>query len=89
MTAFTIIPASKNALPKAPHQGLHFVNGAFQPSADGQTFDRVSPSHGVVVSRSALGGEVETLAAIKAARDAFDSRIWNDLSGKARASYLL
>ena len=89
MTAFTIVPASKNALPKAPYQGMHFINGTFQPSANGQTFDRLSPSHGVVASRSALAGEVETLAAIKAARDAFDSRIWNDLSGKARAAYLL
>ncbi len=89
MTAFTIIADSKNALPKAPYQGLHFINGAFQQSANGQTFDRVSPSHGVVVSRSALGGEVETTAAIAAARKAFDSKIWNDLSGKARAAYLL
>jgi betaine-aldehyde dehydrogenase len=89
MTAFTIIPASNTALHAAPYQGLHFINGAFQSSANGQTFDRVSPSHGVVVSRSALGGEAETVAAIKAARDAFDSKIWNDLSGKARAAYLL
>ncbi len=89
MTAFTIIPASKTALPKAPFQGRHFIDGAFQPSADGQIFDRVSPSHGMIASQSARGGAAETEAAIKAARIAFDSRIWNDLSGKARAAYLL
>ena len=89
MTAFTIIPASKTALPQSPFEGRHFINGTFQGSVDGHCFDRVSPSHGVVVSRSALGGNAETLAAIKAARDAFDRKIWNDLSGKERSTYLL
>jgi betaine-aldehyde dehydrogenase len=89
MTEFTIIPASRNAIPEKPHRGQHFINGKCVSSADGKTFDRVSPSHGVVVSVSALAGEAETKAAIAAAREAFDDGRWSRLSGKARATVLL
>ena len=89
MNQITIVPASRNAVPEKPFQGRHLINGKWQGSADGKTFDRVSPSHGVVVSTSALAGETETKAAIAAARKAFDDGRWSELSGKARASYLL
>ena len=89
MNQFSIVPASRNAVPEKPYHGRHFINGQWQDSADGKTFDRVSPSHGVVVSTSALAGEPETLAAISAARMAFDDGRWSRLSGKARASFLL
>jgi betaine-aldehyde dehydrogenase len=89
MTQFTIIPASKNAVPKTPYQGRHFINGKHTGSADGKTFERVSPSHGVVVSVAALAGEAETNAAIAAARNAFDDGRWSRLSGKVRATVLL
>ena len=89
MTQFTIIPASRTSLPEKSFQGRHLINGKWQGSADGKTFERVSPSHGAVVSVSALGGETETNAAIAAARKAFDDGGWSRLSGKARASFLL
>jgi betaine-aldehyde dehydrogenase len=89
MTEFTIIPASRNAIPEKPHRGQHFINGKYVSSANGKTFDRVSPSHSVVVSVSALAGEAETKAAIAAARAAFDDGRWSRLSGKARATALL
>ncbi len=89
MSEFTIIPASKNLTPEKPFQGQHLINGKWQASKDGKTFERISPSHGVVVSVSALGGEAETVAAISAARAAFDDGRWSRLSGKARATYLL
>jgi acyl-CoA reductase-like NAD-dependent aldehyde dehydrogenase len=73
----------------APYQGRHFINGTWCDSVDGKTFDRVSPSHGMVVSRSALGGQIETEMAIKAARTAFEKGTWSRLSGKARAAVLL
>ena len=69
--------------------GLHLIDGAWVDSADGATFERVSPSHGVVVSRSAEGSETEADAAIKGARDAFDSGVWSRISGKERAAVLL
>ena len=89
MTAFTIIPASRNAVPAEPYRGQHFINGKHVASSDGKTFERVSPSHGVVVSISSLAGEAETKAAIATARAAFDDGRWSRLSGKARATVLL
>jgi betaine-aldehyde dehydrogenase len=89
MTKFTVVPASRTTLPVEPFRGRHFIDGKWQDSVDGKTFERISPSHGVVASVSALGSEAETNAAIAAARKAFDDGRWSNLSGKARASYLL
>lgn len=70
-----------------PFVGRHLIAGEWVESA--QTFERVSPSHGTVVSVCAKGDEAVTDAAIRAARAAFDSGIWSRLSGKARAEVLL
>jgi betaine-aldehyde dehydrogenase len=83
-----IISDQTIALPDTPYQARHFINGMAQDSADGAMSDRISPSHGVVVSQAALGSEVETEAAIRAARAAFDDGRWSRLSGKARADVL-
>ncbi len=88
MTQLTVIPATGAALPPA-RQNRHFIAGTWQDSADGATSDRLSPAHGVLVSRSARGGAAETEAAIAAARAAFDDGRWSGLSGKARAAVLL
>ena len=71
----------------AVFEGAHLINGDWVQSTS--TFDRVSPSHGTVVSRCAEGGEAETQAAIAAARQAFDAGIWSRISGKERANVLL
>ena len=84
-----VIEATKADLPDAPFEGRHLIGGKWRASADGATFDRLSPSHGILVSRSAKGGEAETEAAIEAARAAFDSGVWSRISGKARAGVLL
>jgi len=70
MNDLTLIAASSAVLPDAVFEGRHLIGGKWAGSGDGATFERVSPSHGVVVSRSALGGAVETEAAIAAARAA-------------------
>ncbi|AUH65054.1 aldehyde dehydrogenase family protein [Paracoccus zhejiangensis] len=88
MTEFTLIPASGAAVPAEPFTGRHLIDGLWKDSADGATFDRVSPSHGVLVSRSAKGGEAEVLAAIAAARRAFDAGDWSFSSGKSRSEIL-
>ena len=87
MTALTIIPATGAPVMDAPFQGRHLIDGVWQGSADGRVFDRTSPSHGLVVSQSALGGELETEAAVAAARGALAA--WRAQSGKARAALLL
>jgi betaine-aldehyde dehydrogenase len=89
MTEFTLIPKSGAVLPATPFQARHLIGGQWQDSADGAVSERLSPSHGVVVSRAAKGGKVEAEAAIAAARAAFDDGRWSRLSGKARAAVLL
>ncbi len=88
MNDMTINPAIPFALPEL-FEGRHLINGKWQASASGETFERISPSHGHVVSRSAKGGEVEAEEAIVAARAAFDSGDWSRASGKERAIVLL
>ena len=87
MLDMTVIAATGQALPKAPFEGRHLIGGAWV--AGSATFDRVSPAHGVVVSRSALGTAVDAEAAVAAARAAFDSGVWSRTTGKARAAVLL
>ena len=89
MTKLTLIAGNDEVLTDAPFIGRHLIGGVWRDSADSQTFDRVSPSHKVVVSRSALGGIAETDAAIVAARAAFNAGLWSRISGKARAAVLL
>ena len=89
MNDLTIITTASIALPTSPFEGRHFIDGTWCDSADGATFERVSPSHGVVVSRSAKGGREDAERAIAAARKAFDSGIWSRISGKERATVLL
>ncbi|MCA0930435.1 aldehyde dehydrogenase family protein [Ruegeria profundi] len=88
MNDMTINPAIPFELP-ALFEGRHLINGAWVDSASGKTFERRSPSHGHIVSRSALGQEAEAEAAIAAARTAFDSGVWSRASGKERATVLL
>jgi len=86
MTLMTIIPATGTALPPL-RENRHWIGGQWVGSAE--TFDRVSPSHGVPVSRSAKGTAAEAEAAIAAARAAFDRGDWSRASGKDRATVLL
>lgn len=86
MKDLAINPATAYDLPPV-FTGKHLIDGAWV--AGTQVFDRVSPSHGVVVSHSALGGEAETEAAIAAARRAFDAGVWSRIPAKARAAVLL
>jgi betaine-aldehyde dehydrogenase len=83
-----IISDQTVARPDTAYQARHFINGVSQDSADGRKSDRISPSHGIVVSQAALGSVVEAEAAIKAARGAFDDGRWSRLSGKTRAAVL-
>jgi betaine-aldehyde dehydrogenase len=89
MNDFHIISAQTVAIPATPYQARNCIDGVMCDSADGRVSDRMSPSHGVLVSQAALGGPLETNAAIAAARAAFDDGRWRDLSGKDRAAVLL
>ena len=86
MKDLSINPAINTKLPEV-FLGRHLINGEWVGSD--ATFDRVSPSHGVVVSTSAKGDEETTNQAIAAARNAFDSGVWSRISAKERAAVLL
>ena len=60
MTDLTLIPAPRPTLPPPPCQARHLIDGRHGQRRMARLSDRVSPSHGVVVSRSAKGGEAET-----------------------------
>lgn len=88
MTALTLITGS-DPVHHDVFECRHLIDGTWRTSAGGASFDRLSPSHGIVVSRSAQGGVAETETAIRAARSAFDSGIWSRATGKSRAAVLL
>ena len=87
MDDLTLIAASGIALPAQPFQARHLIGGAWRDSADGAVSERMSPAHGVVVSRAAKGGVIEVDAAVAAAKAAFAA--WSRLPGKARGAVLL
>lgn len=89
MTQFTLIPACSAAIPTDPFIGQHLIDGAWVGSADGAVFERHSPAHGDLVSRSARGGKDDIARAIAAARHAFDAGDWASSPGAARARILL
>jgi acyl-CoA reductase-like NAD-dependent aldehyde dehydrogenase len=89
MTDLTLIPATNAPIPAEPFIGKHLIDGAWVESADGAWFERHSPAHGDLISRSAQGGVAETEAAISAARRAFDAGDWAFSSGADRAKILL
>ena len=86
MFDLTLIPAIQTTLPPVFH-ARHLIDGRWQ--AQGPTSERLSPSHGTVVSRAQIGTIQDAEAAITAARKAFDDGRWSQLSGKARATLLL
>ena len=89
MTKFNVIAATDAIEPAAPFDARHFIDGHWQESADGATFERASPAHGSLVTRASRGGPEEVETAISAARKAFDNGAWPQTSGKERATLLL
>ncbi len=88
MKDLTILTATGQDLPQEPFLARHFIDGTYVDSQDGRVSDRISPSHGMLVSQAALGGVAETERAIASARAAFDDGRWSQLSGKDRATIL-
>ncbi|VAW22889.1 Aldehyde dehydrogenase [hydrothermal vent metagenome] len=67
----------------------HLIDGQWRPSASGELFERFSPAHAILVSKTSKGGKTEALLAIAAARQTFDEGGWPGASGKERAQLLL
>jgi betaine-aldehyde dehydrogenase len=66
-----------------------YIDGVAHKSGDGRAIERMSPAHGVLVSRYQQAGPQEAEAAIAAARRAFDHGRWPRMKGAERAAVLL
>ncbi|WP_419914511.1 aldehyde dehydrogenase family protein [Hoeflea sp.] len=89
MTNFNVIAATDATGLAEPFDARHLIDGRWQASADGATFERASPAHGSLVTRASRGGPQDVEMAISAARTAFDNGTWSQTSGKDRATLLL
>ena len=65
------------------------INGEFVDAASGETFETTDPSTGEVVGRVAKGGKEDVRKAIEAARNAFDSGVWSEMSQAERTKRML
>ena len=89
MSELNVVALSEAQIPAEPFIARHLIDGGWCDSSDGATFERVSPSHGSVVTLACKGGLQDVDAAVTAARTAFDNGGWAGTSGKERATFLL
>jgi acyl-CoA reductase-like NAD-dependent aldehyde dehydrogenase len=68
--------------------GRLFIGGQWREAADGARTEVVDPSRGAVVTTVAEAGAADVDAAVRAAREAFDSGAWSGLSGRERGRIL-
>lgn len=65
-----------------------FINGEFCPSLSGDTFDSITPYTGKVWSTVAKCDARDADLAVKAARDAFDTGPWSEMTATQRGAIL-
>ncbi len=66
----------------------NLIDGKWAASADGDTFERISPAHDIVVGRYPRAGVEDLDRAVAAARRAFDEGPWPTMPGVERARVL-
>ncbi len=64
----------------------HFIGGEYVDSADGRTFESISPIDNTVFATVAEGGQAEVDQAVSAARGAFEE--WSSMDAAARSAIL-
>src|SRR5436853_1302685 len=64
------------------------INGKWVESASGKTFPTYNPATGEVLAQVAEGDREDINRAVKAARKAFDSGSWSDMSASERGRLL-
>ena len=65
-----------------------YIDGKWVAPSSGATIASIDPSNESVIAEIASASVEDAEAAIKAAREAFDSGSWSGLSGTQRAEYL-
>src|ERR1700741_1904024 len=66
----------------------NYVNGQWAPSAAGQTFPVYDPSTEEVIARVSAADKTDVDAAVKSAREAFDSGPWAKTTAQDRGRVL-
>ncbi|MEH6942539.1 aldehyde dehydrogenase family protein [Bacillus sp. JJ722] len=66
-----------------------YINGEWKEAQGGATIPVINPANGEVFAQLPQGTVADAKEAIDAARKAFDSGVWSDLSVQERSSYLL
>lgn len=78
-------PAVGKFLQRKP---MLLIDGKWCPSVTGEVFDVENPATGQVIAHAARGGAGDIDAAVRAARQSFESRIWRDKTGAERSRIL-
>jgi aldehyde dehydrogenase (NAD+) len=68
--------------------GRLFIGGKWVDSSSGKTFSTINPATGEVITQIAEGNERDVDAAVQAARKAFDSGPWAEMSASDRGRIL-
>ena len=67
-----------------PEKKQLFINGKWVDAKSGKTFDVENPATGDIVAQAAEGDKADIDEAVKAARKAFESGPWKDMSASER-----
>ncbi len=76
------------ALARFPRERAMWIDGQ-EAESRGGTIDRLSPAHGVLITRAQRGTSVDADRAIGAARKAFDTGPWPKMTAAERSGALL
>lgn len=66
-----------------------FINGRFEDSASGKTFDSINPATGEVITAVAEGEDIDIDRAVAFARSSFESGAWSEEAPMNRKAVLL
>jgi phenylacetaldehyde dehydrogenase len=83
-TALKFVPPESNASSFISRTHKMLINGKWVEAASGKTFDTYNPATGEVLSRVAEGDREDIDRAVKAARAAFETGRWSQLTASER-----
>jgi gamma-glutamyl-gamma-aminobutyraldehyde dehydrogenase/4-guanidinobutyraldehyde dehydrogenase/NAD-dependent aldehyde dehydrogenase len=88
-TAIPTAASVADATTRLSPEGRMFINGQYAAAASGETFSCISPIDGTEICRIAAGDAADVDRAVKGARAAFDSGVWQHASPARRKRVLL
>jgi aldehyde dehydrogenase (NAD+) len=88
MASLKDAPRAASAAALRSLQTNMLIDGNWQPSRSGQTFETINPATEEVITRVAEGDAADIDLAVKAARKAFDSGPWSRMDARDRGRLL-